>query len=113
MTLAGRALTMLLLLMKTDAIYAFCLAQIGGSLLYAVINARYFARWLMPHLEAGGWREKFKSFHYEKGHLLLIVTMVFHSLLKQFINSGSEYVMTFTSILPLRIQGQYSIRWGV
>ena len=96
---------MLFILAEVDAIYAFCVAQVGGSLLYAVINTRYFIRRLLPQLEVERWRECFSTFHYGKEHLLLILTMVFHSLLKQFVNSGSEYVMTFTDILSLKVQG--------
>jgi hypothetical protein len=105
MTLASKAVTLGLILLATDTVYAFCLAQIFGSLLYVAVNIRYFLSRLLPLLESERWREDFKIANYDKPQLLLIATMVFHSLLKQFINSGSEFVMTFTNVLPLKVQG--------
>lgn len=54
---------------------------------------------------SGSWASNFLFYRYEKKHLKLIGTMLFHSLLKQMITSGSSYVMTFTDILSLKTQG--------
>lgn len=55
------------------------------------------------------YQEAIKEILHEKfegGHIRLFKTFVIHSFLKQFLTDGANFLMTFTNVLPLKVQGK-------
>ncbi|KAI1725007.1 rft protein [Ditylenchus destructor] len=111
LTLLQKIIVFALLLVNTNALTAFCVAQVGASLFYTAVHFLKFWRHysiIIRRSFTGSWISNFVSYaSYEKKYLSLIGTLIFHSLLKQLITDGSSYVMAFTKILPLKIQAVY------
>ncbi|KAE9556438.1 hypothetical protein FO519_000323 [Halicephalobus sp. NKZ332] len=104
LTLLQRLIAFVLIVgTNVDHIKAFCIAQIIGSVAYTLIYLVRYWSMKYPKMEED-FEPKFKR-HYLK----LLLTVIFHSLLKQALTDGAGYVMVFTNVLSLKIQAVYDV----
>lgn len=47
-----------------------------------------------------------RSQNYKSDQLKLLKSLAFHSILKQALTDGASYLMVFTRLLPLKVQGK-------
>uniref|UniRef100_A0AC34QA76 Protein RFT1 homolog n=1 Tax=Panagrolaimus sp. JU765 TaxID=591449 RepID=A0AC34QA76_9BILA len=91
----------LIVVFNFDHIDAFCASQIAGSIVYAILYVYKF--WSLSSESSQpdstcGERE-----------IKLLLSLTAHAFLKQALTDGAGYIMVFTDVFSLKMQGVYDI----
>uniref|UniRef100_A0A914I3Y0 Protein RFT1 homolog n=1 Tax=Globodera rostochiensis TaxID=31243 RepID=A0A914I3Y0_GLORO len=105
LVLSQKVIAFLAVLIGLDPLLGFPIAQLIGSILFVCLYAAAgdpsdFLCILRPFSTSNGHK-------FESGHLKLLGTFICHSVLKQTLTDGANYLMSFTDLLPLKMQAVY------
>uniref|UniRef100_A0A914YC46 Protein RFT1 homolog n=1 Tax=Panagrolaimus superbus TaxID=310955 RepID=A0A914YC46_9BILA len=85
---------------SVNHVTAFCIAQMSASLIFAGI---YFIKWTRIKESS----QSLSAIKYDRHYIKLLGWLIGHSIIKQLLTDGAGYVMVFTNVLSLKMQGVY------
>nr|CAD2195549.1 unnamed protein product [Meloidogyne enterolobii] len=104
--LLHKFLTIVLLLFKINPLVAFSLSQLIASLVYFYLFIRDNKKNIFKIYKTS-ILQFFNLKRFDEGRLQLLKVYLFHSILKQFLTDGANFLMVFSGSVPLKIQAVY------
>nr|CAD2157027.1 unnamed protein product [Meloidogyne enterolobii] len=104
--LLNKFLTLVMLLFKINPLVAFSFSQLIASLIYFYLFIRDNKKNIFKIYKTS-ILQFFNLKRFDKGRLQLLKVYLFHSILKQFLTDGANFLMVFSGSVPLKIQAVY------
>ncbi|KAL7078660.1 hypothetical protein ACQ4LE_002533 [Meloidogyne hapla] len=95
-----------MLLLKINPLVSFSLSQLIASLIYFYLFIRDDTKNIFKFYKTS-FSQIFNFGGFDNGHLQLLKVYLFHSILKQFLTDGANFLMVFSGFVPLKIQAVY------